>query len=222
MGTAAPGDQRFFASTRGQLILLLRRASRTVEELAQALNLTDNAVRAHLATLERDGLVQQRGSRRSGGKPAYVYELTPEAERLFPKAYEPVLQHLLEVLGKQVPPEHLERMLRAVGRRMAEEHPAPVGDLRARLTFAVQTLNALGGLAELEEQGQAFLICGYRCPLASVVPGHPAVCQLAETLLSELIGRPVRECCERSSAARCCFEVAQAHDGPTHAAGNTL
>jgi predicted ArsR family transcriptional regulator len=207
MGTPAQGDQRFFASTRGQLVLLLRRASRTVEELAQALNLTDNAVRAHLATLERDGLVQQRGSRRSGGKPAYVYELTPGAERLFPKAYEPVLQHLLDVLGEQVPPAHLEHMLRAVGRRMAEEQPAPSGDLRARLAFAVQTLSELGGLAELEEQERAFLICGYRCPLAAVVPGHPAICQLAETLLSELIGLPVRECCEHDGAAHCCFEI---------------
>ncbi len=209
MGTPAPGDQRFFASTRGQLVLLLRRASRTVEELAQALDLTDNAVRAHLATLERDGLVQQSGSRRSGGKPAYVYELTPGAERLFPKAYEPVLQHLLDVLGEQMAPGQLEELLRAVGRRMAEEQPAPSGDLRARLAFAVQTLNELGGLAEVEEQERAFLICGYRCPLASVVPGHPAVCQLAETLLGELIGLPVRECCERAEAARCCFEIAK-------------
>ncbi len=80
-------NQRFFATTRGQLILLLRRADQTVEELAQALQLTDNAVRAHLATLERDGLVEQQGMRRGGGKPAFVYTLTAEAERLFPKAY---------------------------------------------------------------------------------------------------------------------------------------
>jgi len=80
-------NQRFFESTRGRIIMLLRRASRTVEELAQALELTDNAVRAHLATLERDGLVRQRGARRGSGKPAFVYELTSETEQLFPKAY---------------------------------------------------------------------------------------------------------------------------------------
>lgn len=85
-------DQRFFASTRGQVVALLRRSSRTVEELAQALGLTDNAVRAHLAALERDGLARQHGVRRGGGKPAYAYELTTEAERLFPKAYVPVLR----------------------------------------------------------------------------------------------------------------------------------
>lgn len=55
-------NQRFFASTRGRIVTLLRHSSHTVEELAEALDLTDNAVRAHLATLERDGVVQQRGA----------------------------------------------------------------------------------------------------------------------------------------------------------------
>src|SRR3954469_11448670 len=78
-------DRKFFASTRGQIVTLLRRGGRTVEELAQGVGLTDNGVRAHLATLERDGIVWQRGtvSSSGGGKPAYVYELTSEAEALF-------------------------------------------------------------------------------------------------------------------------------------------
>src|SRR5437588_5070051 len=95
-------NQRFLTSTRGKIITLLRRASRTVDELTQALSLTDNAVRAHLAALERDGIVQQRGVRRGGGKPSSVYDLTPEAEQLFPKAYDPVLQHVLEVLSERI------------------------------------------------------------------------------------------------------------------------
>ena len=65
-------DQRFFASTRGQVVTLLRQGHATVEDLARALGLTDNAVRAHLAALERDGLVVQSGLRRGTGKPAYA------------------------------------------------------------------------------------------------------------------------------------------------------
>ena len=83
-------DQKFFASTRGRIVTLLRCTGRTVEELARALGLTDNGVRSHLAILERDGIVRQHGtiSHEGGGKPAYVYELTPEAEEdLFTKAY---------------------------------------------------------------------------------------------------------------------------------------
>src|SRR5258708_34553555 len=97
------GTQRFFASTRGRMVTLLRRSSHTVEELAQALDLTDNAVRAHLATLERDGVVQQSGARRGGSKPAYIYSLTPEAEYLFPKAYNQIFHQGLEVPSEPMP-----------------------------------------------------------------------------------------------------------------------
>jgi predicted ArsR family transcriptional regulator len=48
---------RFLDSTRGQILALLRVESCTVNELAAALKLTDNAVRAHLISLERDGLI---------------------------------------------------------------------------------------------------------------------------------------------------------------------
>lgn len=200
-------NQRFFASTRGRIITLLRRASHTVDELAQALDLTDNAVRAHLAALERDGFVQQRGERRGGGKPAYVYDLAPGAEQLFPKAYGPVLRQLLEVLSEQMTSEELETLLRTVGRRIAEKRGVPAGDLRTRLEMAVTVLNELGGMAELEQSNGNYCIRGYSCPLAAAVPGHPAVCRLAETLLTELVGVPVQECCNRAEPLRCCFVV---------------
>ena len=38
--------------------------TKTVNELAEELELTDNAVRAHLLSLERDGLIKQSGIQR--------------------------------------------------------------------------------------------------------------------------------------------------------------
>src|SRR6266849_5924117 len=203
-------NQRFLASTRGQIITLLRRASCTVDELAQALNLTDNAVRAHLATLERDGVVQQRGVRRGSGKPASVYELAPEAEQLFPKAYDQVLQQLLGVLNERLHADEVETLLRKVGRRIAGSWKVPSGDLRVRLGAAVEVFNELGGMAELEACDGHSCIRSSSCPLAAVVPGHPEVCRLAETLLTELVGVPVQEHCEYDGVPRCCFTVANA------------
>jgi predicted ArsR family transcriptional regulator len=206
-------DERFFESTRGRIVTLLRRSASTVEELARALDLTDNGVRAHLAVLERDGIVRQRGSVRrgsGGGKPAYVYELEPEAEDLFPKAYEPVLRRLLDVLSERTGEEKAEALLRAVGRRLAEERGVPADDARARLEAAVHVLNELGGLAELEERDGGFVIRGYSCPLAAVTPDHPEVCRMAETLIAEVAGVPVHERCDRGERPRCCFEIASA------------
>jgi predicted ArsR family transcriptional regulator len=179
--------------------------------LAEVVGLTNNGVRAHLATLERDGVVRQRGSVRSasgGGKPAFVYELTPGAEGLFPRAYEPVLARLLDVLSEGLGPEESEALLRGVGHRMAEERRVPDGGLNARLEEAVAVLNELGGLAELDEQDGGFVIRGFSCPLGALTPDHPEVCRMVETLIAGLVGAPVREHCDRRDKPRCCFEVA--------------
>jgi predicted ArsR family transcriptional regulator len=212
-------DERFFESTRGRIVMLLRRSGRTVEELANSQGLTDNGVRAHLAVLERDGIVRQRGSVRrgsGGGKPAYVYELTPKAEDLFTKAYEPTLRRLLDVLAERMGPEDTDALLRAVGRGLAEGKTIPTGGTRARLEVAVAVLNELGGLAQLEERDGAYVIQGYSCPLAALTPDHPEVCRMAETLVSEVAGVPVYERCDRGERPRCCFEVSTSNYDPEH------
>jgi predicted ArsR family transcriptional regulator len=143
-----------------------------------------------------------------GGKPAYVYELAPEAESLFPKAYEPVLGRLLDALSVRLGPEESEQLLRGVGRRLAEERGASDEAERSRLEGVVAVLNELGGLAEIEEGEGGLAIRGYGCPLAAVTPGHPEACRIVETLVAELSGVPVRERCERGEKPRCRFEVA--------------
>jgi predicted ArsR family transcriptional regulator len=202
---SARWEKRFLESTRGRIVALLRRASRTVDELAAALDLTDNAVRAHIATLERDGLVEQRGIRRGTSKPAFAYDLTVEAEQLFPKAYGPVLAHLLTLLTEQRGPEAVDDLLRTVGRRIASEQAVAGSAIQSRLDAAAHLLTDLGGLAEYEVAGAQVVIRGYSCPLAAIAPDHPAICRLAESLVSEIVGVPMHEECAREGRPRCAF-----------------
>ena len=202
-------NKRFLASTRGRIIALLRPSGCTVSELAEALELTDNAVRAHLATLERDGLVHQSGMRPGLRKPHYAYELTPEAEQLFPKAYGVILNQLLEVLDERLSAESQEEVLREVGRRMAANQPAalPDSDLEQRAQIVVDVFRQLGGLARVEKHDNSLFIRGDRCPLAAVSAGHPQICCFAETLVSEIMQTQVHESCNHGKSPQCCFEV---------------
>jgi predicted ArsR family transcriptional regulator len=200
-------DSKFLMTTRGQVVAELRRGSRTVEELRQTLGITDNAVRAHLAVLERDGIAHQVSTRPSGRRPAVVYELTEEAERNFSRAYLPVLTRLVEALSDRMSADDLEVILRDVGERLAADQPSLTGSLRERAEGAAAVLTGLGGLAEVEETRDMIVIRGYSCPLADAVRSHPATCQAARALVSELVGVAVTEACDKGARPRCCFEI---------------
>ena len=201
-------DKRFFESTRGQIVMLLRSSACTVEDLAEKLNLTDNAVRAHLATLERDELVRQSGLRRGPRKPHFTYVLTPEADGLFPKAYDALLNQLITVLKSRLNPAEIESVLREVGRTMAADAHAKNGDnIEARVRSAVKVLEAIGGSAEVEKNGDKIVIRGNGCPLAAAVMVHPEVCRLTETLVGEIVKVPVAEHCDREGRPQCRFEI---------------
>ena len=134
-------DKRFFESTRGQIVTILRSSPCTVEELAGKLELTDNAVRAHLLTLERDGLVRQSGLRRGPRKPHFTYVLTPEADAIFPKAYDALLNQLIAVLKTRLDQPELEDVLREVGRAVAAGSPAGSNaTLEGRVQTALKVL----------------------------------------------------------------------------------
>ncbi|GCE47121.1 putative ArsR family transcriptional regulator [Thermosporothrix hazakensis] len=201
-------NQRFFTSTRGRIIEILRQESCTVDDLARKLQLTDNAIRAHLTTLERDGLVQQNGVRRGSSKPASVYELAPSAEQFFPRAYGTVLHTLITTLAEQMDEEELIALLRLTGERLSHRLGLPSGDVPTRLKATVRILQELGGAAHLEQHEDHYCIQGQQCPLAAAIEAHPAACQLAEAFVSELVGVAVQEQCELDETKpRCRFLI---------------
>jgi len=201
-------DRRFFESTRGQIVTILRAAPATVEELANQLELTDNAVRAHLSTLERDGLVRQSGLRRGPRKPHFTYTLTAEADALFPKAYDELLNQLIAVLKHRLQPAEIEAVLREVGRAIAADAPPkPDASLESRVQTALKVLAAIGGAAEVRHENEKLVICSSGCPLAAAVTVHPEVCRLAETLVAEIVKAPVTEHCNREGRPQCRFEI---------------
>jgi predicted ArsR family transcriptional regulator len=204
-----PWRARLMESTRGKILDLLRPKGQTVNELAAALGLTDNAVRAHLSSLERDGLIHQSGTQPGFRKPHATYALTPEAEQIFPKSYGILLDLILIVISKQLSPKELRAAMREVGKRVADNHLLEVkGKSRnERIEMALRILKDLGGSASFEESEGKHFIRGNGCPLAAATSRHPEACLIAESLLSQIIGVSVKEHCIHGNGPSCRFEI---------------
>ncbi len=204
-------SERILETTRGRVLALLRQGGKTADELASALGLTDNAVRAHLATLERDRLVEPLAERRGGriGKPATVYIVSPTADTLFSRAYIPLLTTLLSTLGDRLSAAELQALLADVGRRLAAGERPSSDELGDKVRAASRLLNQLGGVSAVEEieAGRQYLIQARGCPVGLAVSERPEVCQAIAALVSQVTETEVRSCCKQTGRPSCCFEI---------------
>ena len=199
--------RRLTQGTAGRMLELLRQGPRTVDELAVALDVTRTAVRGQLATLQRDGLVEQRGTRRGASKPSRTYGVTTQGELFFSQAYIPILTQLLHVLARRLSPEEFDSVMHEVGRGMMADRASARGPLHDRVLRANSLLHELGGLSEVEEEDGLYVIRSHGCPLAAATAEHPEACNALESLLSEFVGTQVTKCCDRYDRERCCFEI---------------
>jgi predicted ArsR family transcriptional regulator len=203
--------KQFLETSRGRIAEILQRGPATVEHLASALRLTPNAVRAQLIVMERDALVQRAGLVPGTTRPSHTYELTPALEQLLSGAYIPLLTHLVRTFAGGLQRARLTELMRHTGKSLAAEvsggrrYP---GDLRARTKKANEFLKKeLGAVTQVGRLNGGFVLQGHGCPLAAITGKEPSVCVVVESLLEELIGAPVHECCNRDGRPRCCFEI---------------
>lgn len=193
--------------TRGRIVELLRRKQYTVEQLGKELGVSETAIRAQLALLQRDGMVESKGEIKSARRPSLTYGLSPGVGLYFSKAYHSVLAHLIDILFLQMPKKEYMIVMRKLGRKLANSAPRPTGNLRDRVKSTAKFYESFGTLTNVEEDGKKFIIQAHGCPFEVIVNGDAGICIAMETLMSKLIEAPVRQCCDRGERPSCRFEV---------------
>jgi predicted ArsR family transcriptional regulator len=202
---------RLIGETQARVLELLRRSRHSITSLAAALDLTDNAVRLHIAALRHDGLVEDVGAQRdTGGKPARLYGLSRAGAELFPKAYALVLGKLVAEIVRTQGRARAVTLLRAVGEQAAGEPDRSQHgrNPKQRLEAAAAALRELGTDAAVEKTADGWRLQGYGCPLSAVTADHAEVCELGRALVEQVAGTPVIECCQRGEHPRCGFSIA--------------
>ncbi len=181
-------ERKEHGTTRQSILHLLRRYGQlTASELSEYLHIGAVGVRQHLTLLERDGLVEIAGLRRSIGRPSYLYTLTPDAEQHFPKAYDSLALSTINFVSDKI---GVRGIIELFERWRIEQYNllAPQLHDRAgveRVQSLVELLNEQGYMAEYEAHSDgSCTLSKYNCPIDCVARQYPQICQ-QETILYE-------------------------------------
>lgn len=167
-------------STRREIINILRTVGPlTVGELGERLGITHVAVRRHLTSLERDGLVTSVQERLPMGRPTRVYSLTEAADSLFPKKYGAFTLELLDFMSQQGE-QMVESFFASRGASLVEKYGAEVKagqTLEDRVVRLTEVQQANGYLAEWEKGDEDLLVLKeFNCPVHQVSKKYPHAC----------------------------------------------
>lgn len=198
-------------STRDIILEAIKQANEaTVDDLAQAADVSPVTVRHHLNSLQADGLLRTRSVRRKVGRPYYVYSLSEKGHELFPQRYVRLSSMLLEELKARLPADVVNEMFSDIVVRLAARHESKLVGLtfEERLDYLVDLLAAEGFLASWERANGGYLLSEYSCPYYSVGQKHSEVCSFDKQLISIVLNTEiVQTSCMLSGDTSCNFDV---------------
>jgi len=199
-------------STRREIINILRTAGPlTVGELGDRLGITHVAVRRHLTSLERDGLVSSVQERLPMGRPTRVYSLTETADDLFPKKYGALTLELLDFLS-DADTELVEKFFAARGQTFVAKYGPEVSKgetLEERVSRLSEIQMANGYLADsARAEGDTFVLKEFNCPVHQVSRKYPMACHHELEFFKTVLGTENVERVECiSKGGTCCRYV---------------
>jgi len=194
-------------TTRDRLLTHLKRTGQaTVHDLEGALELSENAVRHHLARLLADGLIEDATPTRGApGRPARRYRLTHAAEGHFPKRYDELLQL---VLAEAEADQRLTELLDRVAQRLADSVRDELSVLppRERLRALMEQLDYGEMMGRLDEEGRGWTFEAHNCVYYQAGLRFEPVCDLLPRTIRRATDLPAeRVVCQRDGARACRF-----------------
>ena len=211
-------------SSRREILTLLKQHGRmTVEELSRSLGITPMGVRQHLATLERDGLVESSQLRRKVGRPSFLYHLTPKAEDEFPHRYDDLAIRLLRDIRELEGEEGLSALMarqeeyqaKRWGRRVQGE------SLETRLNELCDALREEGQMPSLRRLGDgSWEVRIANCLRPRAARAFPVLCDADAGAFQRILGVQVqRDTCMATGDGTCVYRVTAVPDQVEQAAG---
>lgn len=189
--------------------LLHHKEGLTVDALTTALGISRNAVRQHLASLERVGWVAKGKRRASGGRPEQLYVLSEVGHELFPRQYSWFSELLLDVIKKSAGSDRLATQLSEMGRSVGESLRSqmdPKAKPAERIAAVTKKMVELGYDASAATDPIQPVIEAHNCVFHQIAQRSPEICRFDLAMLETAMGARVEHrACMAKGDAKCCF-----------------
>jgi predicted ArsR family transcriptional regulator len=173
------------------LLHLKRQGEMTVAELCEVLGITSMAVRRHLSTLQKDGLVESRLEKQSRGRPTYKYRLTQKSETLFPSGFQNLAIDLLDIVFEESGHKGVMELLARRNDRLSERLLSRVEKLPLpeRVKEVSKIFSENGYMTEFKALADGnFVIFQQHCAVHDLANQYRQLCVLEPRLMEKLLG----------------------------------
>jgi predicted ArsR family transcriptional regulator len=207
------------SSLRRELLLRLRLdGPSSPDQLAARLGASRTGVLQQLRALEAANLVTRQTVRHGVGRPRHLYDVTPDAQDLFPSNYGALATGLLAAIeavgGEDLLHQVFAARRRQLGDRVREQVADRIG-LDAPLLQRVRELAVVqadqGYLAETTLGSDGTIrLREHNCAIYHIAEGAPVACQAELDLFTEILGADVVREQHIASGDRCCtYRIAE-------------
>ena len=204
-----PDDREFLAE--------LRKSGRsTVQSLCDRQGVTATAIRQRLTRLQALGLISREASKGERGRPSHSYVVTTEGLRELGDNYRDLALMLWDEIT-QIEVDHVRaRLIGRLRDRLVQQYGRDVQStsLAERFEELRGLLTTLGFDVELSQRTGELLpiLRENNCPYHDLASRDASICDLEQTVFSEVLGVPMErtQCCRDGD--QCCeFSPSQGH-----------
>lgn len=212
------GNGMAASALRRAILLHLRRDGPSVPEtISASIGASRSGVAQQLRALDTAGLVTRTSVRHGVGRPRHLYDITADAQGLFPSNYDGLatglLAAILEVGGETLVEDVFAARRRQAEARLRERMEASLptdAPLEDRVRELARLQDELGYVSEARVDSDGIRLLEHNCAVLDVARGMPVACRAELELFSEVLGVALVR--ERHIAAgdRCCqYRVAE-------------
>jgi predicted ArsR family transcriptional regulator len=215
LGRSRVAPTTSLSSLRHTILVRLRHdGPSSPEELAAALGASRTGVLQQLRALESAGLVAREAVRHGVGRPRHIYDVTADAQDLFPTNYDGLAAGLLVAIGAVGGDELIDEVFAArrqqLGERIRQRFDERLGTgatLAERTNELARIQDEQGYLCEAIEGDGIIELRECNCAIFDVAIATDAACRAELELFRDVLGANVVRQSHIASGDRCCSYV---------------